>query len=159
MTIFHYVNMVCLVQAWLQWTFQRIFFLGIKRTFQPVLRTVRVLGQWHLHCPDQPHVRICRQPPRMVSFLSTNGRCLVCSRATDFILLFFLPWLLCAHSKIEAICSVCVQICISNPGLEESIEAQQKWLEGSVCTHGWINGWCNWQTGQSSARRKDFHTF
>lgn len=45
---------------------QRILLLTLKRTLQPLLRTIRILRQRYLHRSNIPDVRVRRQPPRLV---------------------------------------------------------------------------------------------
>lgn len=57
---------LCMLQVGLQWTLQRVLLPGFQGAVQPLLWSVWVLSQRHLHRPDQPHVRLRRQSPRMV---------------------------------------------------------------------------------------------
>ena len=54
------------LQPGLQWSFARVLLPFVSGALQPLLRTLRVLRQWHLHRADQPHVCICRKPSWMV---------------------------------------------------------------------------------------------
>lgn len=63
------------VQAGLQRTLPRVLLPGVQRAVQPLLRPVRILSQRHVHRPDQPHVCLCGQPPRMVRVPPQPLRC------------------------------------------------------------------------------------
>lgn len=60
------IKCMCMLQVGLQWAFQGVLLLSIQGAVQPLLRSVWILCQRHLHRSDQPHVRLCRQSPRMV---------------------------------------------------------------------------------------------
>lgn len=59
---------VCILQVGLQRAFQGVLLLGIQGAIQPLLWSVWILCQRHIHRSDQPHVRLRRQSPWMVSF-------------------------------------------------------------------------------------------
>lgn len=67
-----------MLQVGLQWTLQRVFLFGVQRTLQPLLRPFWIFSQWHIHCPDQPHVSLCGQPPWMVTL--PNNTCVYVSQ-------------------------------------------------------------------------------
>ena len=54
------------LQTWLWWSKSWVFLSSLSWDLQPLLRSLWVLGQWHLHGPDQPHLLIHPQQPGVV---------------------------------------------------------------------------------------------
>ena len=59
--------LVCLfLQTWLWWSKSWVFLSSLSWDLQSLLRSLWILGQRHLHRPDQPHLLIHPQQPGVV---------------------------------------------------------------------------------------------
>lgn len=155
-----YTLIVYWLQAGLQWTLQRVFLSGVQRTVQPLLRPVWIFSQWHVHRPDQPHVRLRRQPPWMVTFPYISAvpavlNCLLFFIELSLLLQLLLKcsscllWLLCADPKIEVIYGVLCKNWISDSWLTSFASVTLGWMGCMIRLMGRsenpnIIGWTSW---------------
>ena len=58
-----------MLQAGLRRAVARVLLPAVARALQPLLRPVRVLGQRHLHRPDQPRLKLRRELADLVRSL------------------------------------------------------------------------------------------
>ena len=139
--------LVCLfLQSWLWWSKSWIFLSSLSWDLQPLLQSLWVLGQRHLHGPDQPHLLVHPQQPGVVqvflkgllawsllrgSYLMSSSQELSTNRcfASEWIVYYIsvnitacMPAHLCVScGKVAAELSVCVCVCMSEHKATQSL--------------------------------------